>query len=89
MTLVEEDVQTRVLTALGEVPLNRCAGGSAANTILGVAGFGGQAAYAGKVAGDELGEFCLADMRKMGVAIDVPLAQGQTGSCVVLISEDA
>ena len=89
MTLVDEQTQRRVLEELDGVPVNRCAGGSAANTIIGVADFGGQAAYAGKVGNDETGEFCLADMRRMGVTIEVSPAAGDTGTCVVLISEDA
>lgn len=89
MTLVDEPTQTRVLESLNGSPLNRCAGGSAANTIIGVADFGGKAAYAGKVARDELGEFFLKDMRELGVKIEVPPGAGQSGSCVVLITEDA
>lgn len=89
MTLVDEATQQRVLSRLEGMQLNRCAGGSAANTILGIAGFGGNAAYAGKVANDLLGDFCLNDMREMGVSIDVPQDQGQTGTCVVLITKDA
>ena len=89
MTLVEEATQQQVLSALDGLPVTRCAGGSAANTVIGVADFGGKAAYAGKVGADALGDFCLADMRDMGVAIEVPQADGQTGTCVVLISEDA
>ena len=86
MTLVDEETQQRVLGALHGVPITRCAGGSAANTVMGVADFGGRAAYAGKVGRDSLGEFCLDDMRRMGVSIEVPLAGGQTGTCVVLIT---
>jgi len=90
MTLVDDAQQQAVLGRLSGVSLNRCAGGSAANTIMGVADFGGKAAYAGKVANDEVGEFFLHDMRKMGVTIEVATAMGgQTGTCAVLITEDA
>lgn len=89
MTLVDEDAQAQVLNGLDGRPTTRCAGGSAANTILGVADFGGNAAYCGKVGKDPLGEFCLEDMRRMGVTIEVEPAEGQTGTCVVLITEDA
>jgi sugar/nucleoside kinase (ribokinase family) len=89
MTLVDEQTQQRVLNHLAGVSLNRCAGGSAANTIIGIAEFGGQAAYAGKVAKDEVGEFFLKDLRQLGVAIEVPPCEGQSGTCVVLITEDA
>ncbi len=89
MTLVEEQTQLSVLEALQGASISRCAGGSAANTMLGVADLGGTAAYAGKVGNDSLGEFCLEDMRRMGVTIEVPPAGGVTGTCVVLITEDA
>jgi sugar/nucleoside kinase (ribokinase family) len=89
MTLVDDETQQRVLAALDGVSVSRCAGGSAANTIIGVADFGGNVAYAGKTGRDDLGEFCLADMRKMGVTIEVSPAEGRTGTCVVLITPDA
>lgn len=89
MTLVDEPVQQQVLGALDGVPVNRCAGGSAANTVIAVAEFGGRAAYAGKTGDDPLGKFCLQDMRQLGVRIEVPPATGQTGTCVVLITDDA
>lgn len=89
MTLVDEATQVRVLQSLDSVAVNRCAGGSAANTIMGIADFGGTAAYSGKVGLDPLGEFLLQDMRDLGVKIEVPQAEGQTGTSVILISEDA
>ena len=41
MTLVDDDTQQKVLETLGDVDTYRCAGGSAANTIMGIADFGG------------------------------------------------
>lgn len=89
MTLVDEAAQQRVLAALSGLPINRCAGGSAGNTAMGIADFGGKAAYAGKVGNDALGEFCVADMRKIGITMDVPKANAQTGTSVILITADA
>ncbi|GAB5440380.1 MAG: adenosine kinase [Fuerstiella sp.] len=90
MTLVDDKQQQSVLQRLNGLPLNRCAGGSAANTIVGVADFGGKAAYVGKVASDEVGQFFLKDMREMGVTIEVqPAASGQTGTCAIMITDDA
>ena len=89
MTLVDEETQIRVLQSLSGITPHRCAGGSAANTIMGVVDFGGTAAYAGKVGVDDLGEFLLKDMRELGVTVEVPPTPGQTGTCVVLISPDA
>jgi sugar/nucleoside kinase (ribokinase family) len=89
MTLVDEAIQQRVLAALERAPWSRCAGGSAANTVIALADFGGQAAYAGKAGTDALGHFFLDDMRQIGVSIEVPTANGHTGTCVILITEDA
>lgn len=89
MTLVDEETQSRVLSSIRGAKISWCAGGSAANTIAGLVDFGGTAAYAGKLGLDELGEFWLKDMRNLGVTIEVPQIQGQTGACVVLITEDA
>jgi len=89
MTLVEDGAQQQVLSRLNGQVVSRCAGGSAANTIMGIAEFGGKAAYAGKVAQDAMGEFFLQDMRDRGVKIEVQPASGQSGTCVILITEDA
>jgi sugar/nucleoside kinase (ribokinase family) len=90
MTLVEEDQQQKLLAQLNGSPLNRCAGGSAANTIVGIADFGGRAAYCGKVSRDDIGTFFLQDMQQLGVSIDIePAVSGDTGTCAVLITPDA
>ena len=89
MTLVDEATQEQVLSKLDGVKINRCAGGSAANTIMGVADFGGKAAYVGKVGQDETGGVYMDDMRKMSVHINSQPIETRTGTCVVLITEDA
>lgn len=89
MTLVDGAIQQRVLSHLHGASVTRCAGGSAANTVMGVADFGGSAAYAGKVGRDALGEFFLDDMRTVGTIIDVPATDHPTGTCVILITPDA
>lgn len=90
MTLVDEPTQARVLKTLEDAHITRCPGGSAANTIMGIADFGGKSAYVGKVADEEIGQFFLNDMRRIGVAINVPPApEGVSGTCVILITPDA
>ena len=93
MTLVSDAAQAAVLGELarfGDIQTSRCAGGSAANTILGVAQLGGTAAYAGKVAGDGMGEFFAKDLAEAGVKLLCEASpEGQTGTCAVLITEDA
>ena len=90
MTLVDDDAQRGVLSGLEGHALNRCAGGSAANTIIGIAGFGGKTVYAGKIGNDENGNALQADLKSLGVDLVVtPADGGQTGTCVVLITDDA
>ncbi len=90
MTLVDDEQQRQVLLSLDGSSLNRCAGGSAANTVMGIANFGGSSAYTGKVAADETGQFFLDDMRQQGVTIEVaPATAGQTGTCAIMITADA
>ncbi|TWT91367.1 adenosine kinase [Neorhodopirellula pilleata] len=90
MTLVDDERQAGVLANFDLPKLHRCAGGSAANTIAAVADFGGKAAFVGKIGDDETGEFFLRDLRALGVTIDVdPLPGTPTGTCAILISDDA
>lgn len=66
-------------------------GGSAANTIAGVASFGGKAAFLGKVAADRAGATFIDDMWKMGVHYDVqPIRAGpSTAQCLINVTPDA
>jgi len=89
MTLVELETQMAVLKKIEGTKISRCAGGSAANTVIGVAQFGGKGAYCGKVGKDEIGQFYLADMHKLGIATAVEPTDVQTGTSVILITEDA
>src|SRR5215217_886672 len=66
-------------------------GGSAANTVAGVAALGGRAGFVGQVAADQLGEIFIHDIRALGVAFDTPAkADGlPTGRCLILVTPDA
>ncbi|CAA7611834.1 Sugar kinase [Candidatus Terasakiella magnetica] len=68
-----------------------CSGGSAANTIAGIAALGGRAAYVGKVKDDQLGQVFRHDIRSAGVTFDTaPSVSGAaTARCFVLVTPDA
>src|SRR5271157_3568124 len=68
MTLIDEDRAEALYAA--RVDPRVISGGSAANTIVGVASFGVPAAYIGKVRRDPLGDAFTADIRSMGVSFD-------------------
>jgi sugar/nucleoside kinase (ribokinase family) len=89
MTLVEAEQQVEVLASLAGRATHRCSGGSACNTVVGVADLGGTAAYACKTADDELGRFYVDDLRKVGVSVPVTAGDGTTGTSVILITPDA
>jgi sugar/nucleoside kinase (ribokinase family) len=65
-------------------------GGSAANTVAGVASFGGRAAYIGKVANDQLGGVFTHDINAIGVNFDVPPLVGgpATARCLINVTPD-
>jgi len=89
MTLTGPDEQRRMLARLEDAPVHRVSGGSAANTIVGIADLGGRAAYCGKTGTDDNGRAYLDEMALLGIALEVEPAEGETGTCVVLITPDA
>ncbi len=99
MALTERSRQEEVLGLLmGEnlscldslaAKANMAAGGSAANTVYGIAQLGGTAALCGKVARDAFGDFYINNMRQSGVVFNGRMVAGMTGTCIILISDDA
>ena len=66
-------------------------GGSAANTVAGVAGLGGRCAFVGKVRDDQLGAVFAHDLQALGIAFDTAMAAAgpPTGRCLILVTPDA
>src|ERR1700722_18771680 len=66
-------------------------GGSAANTAAGLASFGAEVVFVGKVFADEFGRIFTHDIRAAGVTYDVaPAVDGpSTGRCLVMVTPDA
>jgi len=89
MQLIDEAGARRLYDAMG--PGIEMSGGSAANTIVGVASFGGRAHYVGKVRDDQLGDVFGHDLRATGVGYDTPRATSgpPTGRCLILVTPDA
>jgi sugar/nucleoside kinase (ribokinase family) len=71
-------------------PGQTVSGGSAANTIAGMAALGSRCAFIGQVADDELGDIFAHDIRAAGIRFDVPARAGQptTGRCLIFVSPD-
>jgi sugar/nucleoside kinase (ribokinase family) len=89
MALVDTDRAVALYGALqGGVEMS---GGSAANTMCGIASFGGRAAYIGKVADDALGDTFSSDMKAVGVDFKRPQGGNSvpTGRCIIAVTPDA
>lgn len=89
MTLIDEARATALYAKMADG--KEVSGGSAANTLAGVASLGGRGAYIGKVADDELGQSFTRDLNAAGVAYGTaPLSGGPaTARCLINVTPDA
>jgi sugar/nucleoside kinase (ribokinase family) len=88
MALIDEPRAEAIYSAMG--PAIESSGGSAANTIVGLASLGARAAFIGKVKDDTLGRAFAHDIRAAGVAYATPPAAdgASTARCYVLVTPD-
>jgi sugar/nucleoside kinase (ribokinase family) len=88
MRLIDAGEADALYAAMG--PGIERSGGSAANTIAGVASFGGKAAFIGRVAEDQFGQIFAHDIRSIGVAYDTPFASSgaPTARCLIFVTPD-
>lgn len=88
MTLIDQPRAEALYAAMP--PGQQISGGSAANTIAGVASFGGSAAYLGKVADDALGRSFRDDIRQTGVDFATAPYMGNvsTARCLIVVTPD-
>jgi len=89
MTLIDAHQAQRLYAEMG--PGVECSGGSAANTMAGLASLGSRAAYIGKVHDDELGRVFRHDLTAAGVYFATPpMRKGPTTArCLILVTPDA
>jgi sugar/nucleoside kinase (ribokinase family) len=88
MALIDEARALSIYQDMG--PAIEMSGGSAANTIVGVANLGARAAYVGKVRDDQIGRLYMHDIRAAQVAFETkPAADGPaTGCSYILVTPD-
>jgi adenosine kinase len=88
MSLIDEARATSIYRDMG--PATEISGGSAANTIVGIANLGARAAYVGKVKDDQIGRLYSHDIRAAGVAFETAPAAGgpATGCSYILVTPD-
>ena len=89
MNLIDAEMAEKLYSIMG--PGKEASGGSAGNTIAGIAMLGGKTAYIGKVAGDQLGTIFTHDIRAAGVTYDTPpLVSGlPTARSLIFVTPDA
>jgi sugar/nucleoside kinase (ribokinase family) len=88
MRLIDPAEATRLYGLMRQA--RETSGGSAANTMAGVAALGGRAGFVGQVAKDQLGEIFAHDIRALGVEFRTPARAGDlpTGRCLILVTPD-
>ena len=88
MTLIDAPRAVALYDVMG--PAIETSGGSAANTIAGIASLGGRAAFIGRVKNDEFGTIFSHDIRALGVHYDTPPAQDgpPTARCLIMVTPD-
>jgi sugar/nucleoside kinase (ribokinase family) len=88
MQLLETHEADTLYAAMGSA--REISGGSAANSMAGIAALGGRAAFVGQIAADQLGDIFAHDMRALGVQFDTPALVGgpPTGRCLILVTDD-
>ena len=89
MQVLDAAGATRLYAKMGNA--RETSGGSAANTVAGVAALGGRAGFVGQVAADQLGDIFTHDIRALGVAFETPAKVDglPTGRCLILVTPDA
>ena len=89
MTLIDADQAERIYSRMG--PGVEVSGGSAANTIAGVAAMGGKAGFIGKIADDQLGKVFAHDIAALGVEFDTARDPSGTATarCLIMVTPDA
>ncbi len=89
MALVDEHQAERLYASVG--PGLETSGGSAANTLAGIAQLGGRAGFIGRVRDDQLGAIFAHDIRSVGARFETPAATtgASTARCLILVTPDA
>jgi sugar/nucleoside kinase (ribokinase family) len=89
MQLLSTGEADELYAAMG--PAREISGGSAANSMAGIAALGLNAGFVGQVADDQLGEIFAHDMTSLGVRFETPrmASPPPTGRCLILVTPDA
>jgi sugar/nucleoside kinase (ribokinase family) len=89
MQLVDSAMANKVEMATLHFERSQASGGSAANTIHGLANLGIKTGYLGKIGRDHWGEFFKLDMQRKNIDTQLLLSQNESGRAIALISPDS
>src|SRR6056297_1923102 len=89
MQLVDQDFSKKLTGATKDLNRQQASGGSAANTIHGLARLGVPTGFVGKVGRDELGNFFQEDMKQAGIDPRLFKSQTDSGRAIALVSPDS
>ncbi len=89
MQLVDQTFIGKLLTGTTELKQTLASGGSAANTIHGLAHLGIHTAYIGKTGSDDFGAFFREDMKKTGINPMLLTGEAETGRALALVTPDS
>ena len=89
MQLAERDFADKINNETAKFEKSQSSGGSAANTIHGLASLGVAAGYIGKVGNDEFGEFFSNDMKANGIQPFMLKSTTDTGRAIALVTPDS
>lgn len=89
MQLVDKNKSDQVIEGTKHLETSLAAGGSAANTINGLAKLGAKCGFIGKIGPDEMGEFFSDDMKASGISPSLIKSETLSGRAVALVSPDS
>jgi len=89
MQLIDKDRNRQILSLLKDNKRSQSSGGSAANTIHGIATLGGSTGYIGAIGEDELGGFFVRELINAGVEPHLIHSKEETGRAITLVTPDS
>lgn len=89
MQLVDSGKSEEISKLFNNQKATMSTGGSAANTINGIAKLGSSVGLIGKVGDDKIGEFFIKDSQENGVEPLLKISDKKSGNCTILISPDS
>lgn len=89
MTMINEEQLHTISKAIAHLPVKQAAGGSAANTINGLANVGVETAFIGKIGTDEIGDFFQSDMESNQITPRLFTSGSPSGRAIAFVTPDS